>query len=147
MPLWLGVATTVWGSVGRDRASALVALGFGWDVGNIIAGDVTGYSGVVVGWHMAAGVGSFIAAVGLLVNLYTDSFIVSVSLPRLVRLVGAVGRWHSVSFAIGGEAIGLDDMMPVGFKRMPDDVLVGVVVKNGPPRESRDFDVVAHTRE
>lgn len=39
----------------------------------------------------------------------------------------------------------MNGVVPVGFERMLDDILVGMIVENGSSGEARDFDVVAHT--
>ena len=101
---WLSIAATVWGSVGGDSAPTCVALGFRRSISHIVSGIFTGDVGVVIWWHMSAGIGPFVRTVGFLVNMYADSvkLIVRVSLPWSVCLVSTVGRWHPVSFAVRG---------------------------------------------
>ena len=90
---------------------------------------------------------SFIGVAGFLVNSYPDTikFIVGVPLPRLVSLVSAVRRWHAVSLAIWNSVISLEGVISMGLNRMPDNVLVRVVVKYGASGEAWYFDVVANT--
>lgn len=104
VPFWLGITATVWGSVGGYSAPTCVALGFGRSISHIVSGSFTGDVGVVIWWHMAAGIESFVRAVSFLVNKYADSvkLIVRVSLPWPVCLVSTVGRRHPVPFAVRG---------------------------------------------
>ena len=148
MPFRLGVTTAVRGSVSGIIAPTFVASGFGRDVSNVILRYlVARNSGVIVWRLMASGVGSFTRSVGFLVHANVDSFelVIRVALPWFVGLVGAVWWWHPVALAIGDSIVAMQGVVPVGFKGMPNDVVVSVIVKDRPPGESWDFDVVAHS--
>ena len=149
MPFWFGVAAGVGGPAARYGATAFVAPGLRRGIGSILAGCFAWDVGVIVRLQVAAGVGSLVRALRLLVNEDVNpvEFIIGVSLPWLMGLVSAVRRRHSVTLAVWDVAISLHNVVPVGLKRMSDNVLVGVVIKDWSSRQSWDFHIIAHARE
>ena len=136
MPFGPSISAAAWCSVVGTGAPTFVALRFRGYVGDVLAFlGFTGDVGVVVWGFVALDVVAFVCAARLLVDPYTDSIqlVISVTLPWLVGLVGAVGWRHAISSSIWSSVVALEGVVSVCFQHMSHNVLVSVVIKHGSP--------------
>ena len=136
MPFRPSISTAAWCSVVGTGAPTFVALRFRGYIGDVLAFlGVTGDVGVVVWGFVALDVMALVCAARLLVDPYTDSIelVVSIALPWLVGLVGAVGWRHAITSSIRSSVVALESVVSVCFQHMSHNVLVSVVIKHGSP--------------
>ena len=136
MPFGPSISAAAWCSVVGTGAPTFVALRFGGNISDVLTFfGFTGDVGVVVRSFVALDVVAFVSATRLLVDPYADSIklVISVALPWLVGLVGAVGWRHAISSSIWSSVVALEDVVSVCFQHMSHNVLMGVVVKHWSP--------------